>query len=212
MGNTLRLKCPSCDERTEQRVIKTSPVHWHTTTQKRQSLGFGEYRERERQCGSCGHRFSTVEMDSNAFFGTIKTLDAVQRALAELVAGNEINALVARCTPIAILIGAVFGGEVDTGRLRQLGVQELRAMVEGTRKALTMLEPDERNCMIDFFGLASILGFEKDPAASVNPDTRLVVLLRKMKHPSRSRLIRSSYDLVDPDSLMRGKLIDERKS
>ena len=200
MGNTLTLKCPNCGERTEQRVIKTSPLHWHTPSQKRQSLGFGEYRERERQCGSCEHRFSNVEKDSDAFLGTIQTLEAVQRALAELVAGNEVNAMVARCTPIAILIGAVFGGKVDTARLRQLDVQQLRAMVEGTRKALSMLEPDERNCMIDFFGLASIIGFEKDPATSVNPDTQLVVLLRKMKHPSWSRLMRSSYDLVDPDS------------
>jgi hypothetical protein len=73
-------------------------------------------------------------------------------------------------------------------------------MVEGARKALSTLESDERNCLIDFFGLASIIGFERNAAASVNPDTRLVVLLRKMKHPSRSRLMRNSYDLVDPDS------------
>jgi hypothetical protein len=200
MGNTLTLKCPNCGLRTEQRVIKTSPVHWHTPSQKRQSLGFGEYRERGRQCGSCNHTFTTVEMDSEAFYGTIQTLDAVQRALAELVTGNEVNALVARCTPIAILIGAVFGGAVDTARLRQLTVPQLRAMIEGARQALSMLEPDERNCMIDFFGLGSIEGFEKDPAVSVNPETRLVVLLRKMKHPTRSRLIRTSYDLVDPES------------
>jgi len=199
MGNTLTLKCPNCGERSEQRVTKTSPVHWHTPSQKRQSLGFGEYRERERQCGSCGHKFSTVEMESDAFFGTIQTLEAVQRALAELVTGNEVNALVARCTPIAILIGAVFGGEVDPACLRQLDVSQLRAMIEGARKALSMLEPDERNCMIDFFGLGSVEGFEKDPSAPVDPDTKLVVLLHKMKHPSRSRLLRSSYSLVDPE-------------
>jgi hypothetical protein len=197
MGNTLTLKCPSCEERTEQRVIKTSPVHWHTPSQKRESFGFGEYRERERQCGSCGHTFSTVEMERDAFFGTINTLTAVQRALAELVAANEVNALVARCTTIAILVGAVFGGEVNPARLRQLNVSQLRAMVEGARKALSTLEPDQRNCMIDFFGLGSIEGFEKDPAAPVNSDTRLVVLLRKMKHPSRSRQLRSAYDLVE---------------
>ncbi|UGY28880.1 hypothetical protein HU675_0020070 [Bradyrhizobium septentrionale] len=53
--------------------------------------------------------------------------------------------------------------------------------------------------MIDFLGLGSIEGFEKDPAVPVNPETRLVVLLRKMKHRSGSRLIRTSYDLVDPE-------------
>jgi hypothetical protein len=89
---------------------------------------------------------------------------------------------------------------VDTVRLRQLNVTQLRAMVEGAKKALSMLEPDERNCMIDFFGLASIEGSEKDPVAPVNPETRLVVLLREMKHPTRSRLIRSAYELVDPAS------------
>jgi hypothetical protein len=139
-------------------------------------------------------------MESDAFFGTIQTLEAMQRALAGLVTRNEVNALVARCTPIAILIGAVFGGKVDPALLQQLGVSQLRAMIEGARKALSMLEADERNCMIDFFGLGSVEGFEKDPAAPVNSDTKLAVLLRKMKHPSRSRLLRISYSLVDPEN------------
>ncbi|MGJ4904355.1 hypothetical protein ACQR0V_22510 [Bradyrhizobium sp. HKCCYLS2058] len=138
-------------------------------------------------------------MESDAFFGTIGTLEAVQRALAELVTNQEVMALVTRCTPIAILIGAIFGGGIDTARLRRLDVAQLRAMVKGAERALSTLEPDERNCIIDFFGLGSIEGFEKDAVAAVNPDTRLVVILRKMKHPSRSRLLRTFYDLVDPE-------------
>lgn len=197
MGNTLTLKCPSCGLRTEQRVTKTSPVHWYTPSQQRQSLGFGEYRERERQCGHCDHKFSTIETERDAFFATLHTLERVQQAYGELVAANEFNTLVARCSPIVILIGAVFGGEVDSSRLRQLDVAQLRELAENAKKALSLFEPDERNCMIDFFGLHSIEGFEKAPSVAVNPDTRLTVLLRKMKHPSRSRLLRKAYDWVE---------------
>jgi hypothetical protein len=196
MGNTLTLKCPSCGLRTEQRVTKTSPTHWHTPSQKRQSFGFGEYRERERQCGSCGHKFATIEMERDVFYATINTLTAMQRSLGELVASNEVNALVARCTPIMIMIDAVFGGEIDPSQLGRLSVSQLREIVEAAKGALRLLEPDERNCMVDFFGLYSIEGFEKDPAAPVNADTTLEKLLRKMKHPSRSRLLRRVYDLV----------------
>jgi hypothetical protein len=172
-------------------------VHWYTPSQKRQSLGFGEYRERERQCGECGHKFSTVEMERDAFFATINTLNSLQQAFGDLVAANEFNALVARCTPIVIFIDAVFGGGTDPSRLRELEVTQLREAVEGGRKALSTLEPDERNCLIDFFGLSSIEGFEKDASVPVNPDTKLLVLLRKMKHPTRSRLLRKMYDLVE---------------
>ena len=68
----------------EQRVTKTSPTHWYTSSQQRQSFGFGEYRERERQCASCGHAFATVEIDKSAFHATVHTLTVMQRALGEL--------------------------------------------------------------------------------------------------------------------------------
>jgi hypothetical protein len=168
--------------------------------QQRQSFGFGEYRERERQCASCGHSFATVEIDKGAFHATIGTLAAMQRALGELVESNEINALVARCVPILMLIDAIFGGGTDPSRLRGLNVSQLREIVAAAKEALGRLDPDERSCMIDFFGLHSIEGFEKDPSVPVNPDTTLVTLLRKMKHPSRSRSLRKAYDLVSEQS------------
>jgi len=104
MGNTLTLQCPSCGLRTEQRVVKTSATHWHTPSQKRQSFGFGEYRIRERQCNSCSHTFSTVEMEADAFYATVNTLEAMQRAVGELVQSHELNALITRCVPILIMI------------------------------------------------------------------------------------------------------------
>lgn len=135
-------------------------------------------------------------MERDVFYATINTLSAMQRALGDLVASNEVNALVARCTPILILVDAVFGGETDPAQLRQLNASQLRGAVEAAKEALSRLEPDERNCMIDFFGLYSIEGFEKDPSAPVDPDTTLEKLLRKMKHPSRSRPLRKVFDLV----------------
>ena len=197
MGNTLTLQCPSCGLRTEQRVIKTSPTHWHTPSQRRQSFGFGEYRERERQCASCSHKFETIEIESDVFHATIRTLTAMQRALGELVESNEINALVARCVPILIMADTVFGDETDASLLRHLSVPQLREIVQGAKEALRQLDPDEKNCMIDFFGLSSIEGFEKDATAPASSDTSMEKLLRKMKHPSRSRSLRKVYSFIE---------------
>jgi hypothetical protein len=197
MGNTLTLQCPSCGLRTEQRVTKTSPTHWHMPSQMRNSFGAGEYRIRERQCESCQHKFETVEMNGDAFHATIRTLNSLQRALGDIVQSNEVNAQLARCVPILIMADEVFGAETDPSVLRQLTVKQLREIVEGGQESLAGLNPDERNCLIDFFGLSAIDGFERGETASPNPDTTLKVLLRKMKHPSRSRPLRKIYSFIE---------------
>jgi hypothetical protein len=62
----------------------------------------------------------------------------------------------------SLLIDTIFGGGTDPSRLPGVKISQLREIVAAAKEALGRLDPDERNCMIDFFGLHSIEGFEKD--------------------------------------------------
>ena len=197
MGAALELRCPSCGRVAQQKVESTTVGHWHDDRLTNASGGRALYRRRFRRCSACTHRFATVEILADDFNRTLSAvarrsdLAVIEQALSDQVGDAfELFQLRRRALGYVRLLLEIFGGQESlTGSLMELTPQKCISIINAVRSSLASLPANDVRVLVDSF-LLSDPESKKIGKVDAEKSHDLDQIIRKLKHPSRSRRLR----------------------